>query len=144
MKYCTVDEMTSKPSIFIDTGAWVALNEKRDKHHKEAVSFIKSIRKGDLAFGHIHTSDFIIQETYTYLLYNYSYEAAMDIVKRIRDSNIIIHPFDLRFKDVWTRIEENGLSFVDWTSVFYMEKYGISHIFTFDSDFARFGIRIHP
>ncbi len=136
--------MTSKSSIFIDTGAWVALNEKRDKHHDRAVSFIKRIRNGDLNFGHIHTSDFIIQETYTYLLHNYSYRAAVDIVNRIRDSNIIIHPFNLRFEQVWDRIEESEASFVDWTSICYMEKYGISHIFTFDSDFSRSGIRIHP
>ena len=71
------------PSIFIDTSAWVALNEKKDSYHRDAKSFIEKVKTGDLNFGLIHSSDLIIQETYTYLLYNYNYIAAIDIVNKI-------------------------------------------------------------
>jgi predicted nucleic acid-binding protein len=135
------------PSIFIDTSAWVALNEKKDTYHKKAKLFIEKIKDSELNFGPIHTSDFVLQETFTYLLYNYNYKAAIDIVNRIQQSNVIIHPFNsLQFNMVWMKIEfeENDLSFVDWTTIIYMEKYNIKHIFSFDSDFSKFGFQRYP
>ena len=135
------------PSIFIDTSAWVALNQKKDTYHKEAKSFIEKIKKGELNFGLIHSSELILQETYTYLLYNYNCMAAVDIVNRILQSNIIIHPLNsLKFNEVWKKIENDKreLSFVDWSTVIYMEKYNIKHIFTFDSDFLSVGFEKYP
>lgn len=135
------------PSIFIDTSAWVALNEKKDNYHKKAKSFTQKIKNHELNFGPIHTSDFILQETYTYLLYNYNYKAAKDIVNKIYQSNIIIHPFNsLQFSKIWEKItlKENKFSFVDWTSIMIMEKYNIKHIFSFDSDLSKFGIKRYP
>ena len=135
------------PSIFIDTSAWVALNEKKDAYHHEARSFIEKIKKGEFNFGLIHTSDLILQETYTYLLYNYNYIAAVDIVNRILQSNIIIHPFNsLQFDEIWKKIEHDKkkFSFVDWSTVMYMEKYNIKHIFTFDSAFLSVGFEKYP
>jgi len=135
------------PSIFIDTSAWVALNEKNDSYHKDAKSFIEKIKKGELNFGLIHSSDLILHETYTYLLYNYNYMAAVDIVNKILQSNIIIHPFNsLQFDEVWKKIEhdKSELSFVDRSTIMYMEKYDIKHIFTFDSDFLSVGFEKYP
>ena len=135
------------PSIFVDTSAWVALNEKKDTYHKKAKSFLEKIKKGELSFGPIHTSDFVLQETYTYLLYNYNYRAAVDIINRIHQSNVIIHPFNsLQFDNVWVKIEseERELSFVDWSTNMYMEKYNIRHIFSFDSDFSKLGFQRYP
>ncbi|MDP6155166.1 MAG: PIN domain-containing protein [Candidatus Thermoplasmatota archaeon] len=135
------------PPIFIDTSAWVALNEKKDIHHKKARSFIEKNKNGELNFGPIHTSELVLQETYTFLLYNYNYRAAMDIMGRILQSNVIIHPFNsLNFLNIWENIEERKtkLSFVDWSIVTYMKKYGINYIFTFDSDFSKIGYEKVP
>lgn len=137
----------SYPSLFIDTGAWIALNEKEDMHHKEARSFVSRNKEGDLNFGPIHTSDMILQETYTFLLYNYNQEAAIDIVERILDSNVIIHPFNnLDFRDIWAMIadERSELSFVDWSTVGFMGEYDIKHLFTFDKDFEGFDLEVLP
>lgn len=130
------------PPLFIDTSAWIALNEKKDSHHKKARVFVKENKSGELNFGQIHTSEMILQETYTFLLYNYNYRAATEIVGGILESNVIIHPLgSLTFQEIWKSVSErkNGLSFVDWSTVWYMEKYGIDHIFTFDGDFPRVG-----
>ena len=135
------------PSIFIDTSAWVALNERRDTYYEKAKLFVEKIKKGELIFGPIHTSDFILKETYTYLLYNYNYTVAVDIINKIYRSNVIIHPFNsLQFDEVWKKIktEERKLSFVDWTTVMYMEKYNILHVFSFDSDFSKVGFQRLP
>ncbi|MFO7991984.1 MAG: PIN domain-containing protein [Thermoplasmata archaeon] len=135
------------PSIFIDTSAWIALNEKKDKHHEEARSFVDRNKKNELSFGSIHTSEMVLQETYTFLRYNYNYDAAVDIVERVLNSNVIIHPFSsLNFKVVWNRLkrEENKLSFVDWSTAVYMDEYDIGHIFSFDDDFKSLGYIVMP
>lgn len=137
----------SYPSLFIDTGAWIALNEKEDTHHKEARSFVRRNKKGDLNFGPIHTSEMILQETYTFLLYNYNQEAAVDIIESILDSNVILHPFhNLDFKEIWDMItyEKSNLSFVDWSTVAIIKEYDIGHLFTFDKDFKRFDLEVLP
>ncbi len=71
----------------------------------------------------------------------------MDIMGRILQSNVIIHPFNsLNFLNIWENIEERKtkLSFVDWSIVTYMKKYGINYIFTFDSDFSKIGYEKVP
>lgn len=135
------------PSIFIDTSAWIALNEKKEKHYEEAKSFVDRNKKKEFSFGSIHTSEMILQETYTFLRYNYNYDAALDIVERVLKSNIIIHPFSsLNFEEVWNRLkrEENKLSFVDWSTVVRMEDYDIKHVFSFDGDFKKLGYIVMP
>lgn len=135
------------PSIFIVASACVALNEEKDSYHKKAKTFIRKIKDGEYNFVPIHTSEFILLETYTYLNYNYNYRAEVDIVDRIKDSNLIIHPFSsIQFDDIWKNIKdpENELSFVDGTTVRYMEKYDIHHIFSFDSDFSKFNLLRYP
>ncbi|MFW5904489.1 MAG: type II toxin-antitoxin system VapC family toxin [Candidatus Saliniplasma sp.] len=135
------------PSLFIDTSAWVALNEKKDSHHQHAQSFIEKNRDDHFNFGQVHTSEMVLQETYTFLRYNYNYEAAVEIVGKIKDSNIIIHPFNsMDFKEIWGRIveKENELSFVDWSTSVYMDKYDIRYIFTFDYDFKKLGFKVLP
>lgn len=131
------------PPLFIDTSAWVALNEKKDSHHEKAKAFVELNRRGEMVFGPTHTSALVLQETYTFLHYNYNYRAAVDIVESIMRSNVIIHPFNsLDFTGIWHRVTERkmGLSFVDWSIVALMEQYSIEHIFTFDGDFSPVGL----
>ena len=138
---------TKYPPLFIDTSAWVALNEKKDAHHEKARSFIEMNNKGELKFGPLHTSDLVLQETYTFFLYNYHYEAAVDVVGKILESNVIVHPFaSSNSHEIWdnTLERKTKLSFVDWSIVAYMKRYGIKHIFTFDGEFSKLGYERVP
>ncbi len=135
------------PPLFIDTSAWIALNQKKDSHHERAKTFVETNKGGDVAYGPIHTSEMVLQETYTFLLYNYNHGAAKEIVEKILRSNVIIHPFNSQdFSGIWNRITERKsmLSFVDWSIVALMERYSIGHIFTFDGDFTRLGFMKVP
>lgn len=135
------------PPLFIDTGAWIALNEKKDTYHEKARKFIEKNKKDELNFGPVHTSEMVLQETYTFLLYNYNYEAAVEIIDYILDSEVIIHPFSsLNFEEIWDGIndEKKDLSFVDWSTMVYMDRYHIEHIFTFDGDFGDVGYNVMP
>lgn len=50
--------------IFVDTGAWIALTDRSDRHHAEAVAIYKSLRQGRERFV---TTDYVIDETVTRL-----------------------------------------------------------------------------
>ncbi len=69
--------------LFIDTSAWIALNEKKDPHDERAKKFAEKNKRNVVLFGATHTSEMVPQETYSFLLYNYNHEAAVYIVDRI-------------------------------------------------------------
>jgi len=132
--------------LFVDTGAWIALNMERDHLRSRAREFITEATSGG-GYGNFHTSEFILQETYTYVLYRYGQTKALELLQRIAASEVIVHPFGtLEFTDVIDGMsrEPTKLSFVDWTSVLLMERYSIKHIFSFDSDFDTLGFERVP
>jgi predicted nucleic acid-binding protein len=65
--------------IFIDTSAWVALENKKDIHYKEAIIFKDEIK--DKRYR-LYTSNFVLDETYTLLLANVGYEKTVESAKR--------------------------------------------------------------
>ena len=67
--------------IFIDTSAWVALENKKDIHYKEAIAFKDEIKNKRYR---LYTSNFVLDETYTLLLANVGYEKTIESAKRIR------------------------------------------------------------
>ncbi len=67
--------------IFIDTSAWVALENKKDIHYKEAINFKDEIKNRHYR---IYTSNFVLDETYTLLLANIGYKKTVEFIKRIK------------------------------------------------------------
>jgi len=53
--------------LFIDTGGWVALNNKKNKHHKDAVEANRDFLDSDFFYV---TSEYILNETYTLLRFD--------------------------------------------------------------------------
>ncbi len=68
-------------TIFIDTSAWVALENKKDIHYEEAVIFKEEVKNKHYR---LYTSNFILDETYTLLLANVGYEKTIEYAKRLR------------------------------------------------------------
>ena len=60
--------------IFVDTGAWVALADKDDAHHKEAVSVFPTLLKASRA---LVTSNLVVAEAYILLLNELGHPAAL-------------------------------------------------------------------
>ncbi len=52
-----------KEAIFVDTGFWIALIDKRDTYHLSAKSTLESLLK----YYSVYLSDFVLFETITYL-----------------------------------------------------------------------------
>lgn len=56
--------------LFVDTSAWLALNDKNDQHHSEAVSRSAAIRKQKIA---LITSEYVVDESITIIRYRVSH-----------------------------------------------------------------------
>lgn len=52
-------------TIFVDTSAWVALENKKDIHYKQAITFKDEIKNKSYR---LYTSNFILDETYTLIV----------------------------------------------------------------------------
>jgi len=56
--------------IFVDTGAWVALEDKRDSHHDAALQFKHILLAANTR---LITTTYVLDETYTLLLFDIGY-----------------------------------------------------------------------
>ena len=136
--------------IFIDTGAWVALENKRDIHYKEAITFRDEIKNKRYR---LFTSNFVLDETYTLCLANLGYEKTIECARRIRklrDKGLlhVIYVTEDIEESAWLIFErfnkDKFWSFTDCTSKAIMEMLGIKESFSFDRDFEQMGFAKRP
>ncbi len=136
--------------IFIDTSAWVALENKKDIHYKEAIIFKDEIKSKRYR---LYTSNFVLDETYTLLLANVGYKKTIEFSSRIR---ILRDKGLLHVIQVTEDIEDSALliferfnkdkfwSFTDCTSKAIMEMLDINEGFSFDRNFDQMGFIKRP
>lgn len=136
--------------VFIDTSAWVALENKKDTHYEDAITFKYEITNKRYR---LYTSNFVLDETYTLLLANVGYEKTVEFSKRIRvlRNKGLLHVISIA-EDIedaaWLIFErynkDKFWSFTDCTSKAIMEILDIKEGFSFDKDFEQMGFLKRP
>lgn len=131
--------------LFVDTGAWLALADRRDSHHLRAVRFYAE-RAGRVRWI---SSNFVMDELATRLSSLQGPAAAVDFIRKLRDrpghqvldidSGLFDHALALMLK-----FADHQLSFTDCTSFALMRDLGIAEAFAFDRDFADCGFTLAP
>jgi predicted nucleic acid-binding protein len=125
--------------IFVDTSYWVALRNRRDTHHVEALDLLE--RHGETP---LVTSNHVRGETWTFLRRRSGHGAAVEFLDALRASPRI----DVLFAEEaveaealrWLRRhDEREYSFVDATSFLLMRSLRIRQALAFDGDFAAAG-----
>ncbi len=131
--------------IFVDTGAWFALQVIDDQHHPAAkVSFPKILAH----YETLVTSNHVIGETYTLLRTSKGFQEAWRFLEILDRSPRIEQYFasaalERETYDLLQRYADHPFSFVDAVSFCIMQHEGIEHAFAFDAHFAIAGfIRI--
>jgi uncharacterized protein len=132
--------------IFVDTGAWVSIAMKRDKHHETAVQLLRNFQKDSVS---LITSDYILDETLTLVRKHSTHENARNIGITILKSPVV--RFERITESVWEkawrifqRYKDKMWSFTDCTSFALMDQLRIQHVFTFDADFRQYGKAVLP
>ena len=127
--------------IFIDTAAFLAIENRRDSHHEEALSYQRAcLKKGKT----LVTSDYVLDESYTIIRVRAGHSIAVQFGEALRASRLlriehvapdVIEAAWLLFKD----FADHEFSFTDCTSFVLMQRLGIEAAFTFDSHFRQYG-----
>lgn len=127
--------------VFVDTSAFFAIENERDRHHTEAIN----ARDELMARGeHLVTSDYVLDEVYTLIRMRVGHRDAVDFGESIRGSRFFrIEPVTTTdFEAAWRlfrRYDDKPFSFTDCTSFALMERLKISAAFAFDRNFQEFG-----
>lgn len=125
--------------IFVDTSFWVALRNRRDSRHDEALGLLQ--RHGGTP---LVTSNHVRGETWTFLRRRAGHGAAvdfLDVVERSPRVEVVIAGNDVEAEALrWLRRhDEREYSFVDATSFVAMRTRRIRDALAFDGDFAAAG-----
>ncbi len=129
--------------LFVDTGAWYALIDRKDPDHKTAVDFF-SKNKIPLV-----TSNFIFDETVTLLRSRLGWEVASDFGKKLKDSAFVSlaavkDTDEEKAWEIFLKFKDKAFSYTDCTSFAFMQRLGMNAAFTFDSHFKTMKYQAFP
>ena len=129
--------------IFIDTSAWIAIEDKKDINHLKALQFKKQLLDSQ---KRLITTNYILDETYTLMLLDLEYTRTINFKQKLDDlidSNLVIVVYvtsDVE-KESWEAFErfnkDKTWSFTDCTSKVIMNMFNILEAFTFDRHFEQ-------
>ena len=139
-------------TVLVDTSAWYALADASDSNHKKAKTYYEqSIEESQFIL-----TDAILVETWSLINARKGWNAAYEFFRKIRESAFDIHYLgELDYENAWRILNDYSeleLSLVDCTTLSYMDRSRIQHIFTFDKHFLiyrygphkQFALVCHP
>ena len=136
-------------TLFVDTGAWIALLKGDDQMHAPARGFYQErLERGDRFL----TTNYVVDETATRLRYDAGLEAALgfrDALDRaVTTRRLRVYWIDRRVErrgwEILERYADVPLSLTDATSAAVAGGAGVAEVFGFDSDFRVLGFVVVP
>ena len=133
--------------IFIDTGAWYALDVEDEANHDKAREFLAEIANGK--HGIAITTDYILDETMTLLQSRKGHSIAVNFIDKIRKSKSIRifwvneSIFDKALV-IFRKSADSKWSFTDCTSFALMKDLAMTEAFSFDAHFRQVGFHKFP
>ncbi|RKU11781.1 hypothetical protein C6503_18185 [Candidatus Poribacteria bacterium] len=126
--------------IFVDTGGWIAILNRRDQHHQEAVTIFNTLQQQQM---HLLTTD-------TRLRYDTNHSIAVMFLNRIEllvETGVLtIAEIDRdmfeKAKAFFRQYDSARLSFTDCTSFVVCQENNIFETFAFDQHFSIMGIQL--
>jgi len=128
-------------NIFVDTGAWFALADKDDVHHKNASLIFPALLK---ASKKLITSNLVIAESYILILKELGHNAATGFINSINGSPRIIRihstsAIENEAEETLRTYTDQDFSYTDAVSFAIMKKQNIRKAFSFDRHFQTMG-----
>ena len=125
-------------SVFVDTGAFLAYRNQKDKYHSIALKLFREALKGK--YGQLYTSDYVYDEALTLALTRTNNIAiAMDMAEVILSPRIRMVFIDAQLLERSTKTFKQysgkNLSFTDAVSIEIMNELDIGKYLGFDSHF---------
>ncbi len=135
--------------VFIDTSVFISLSVKKDINYQRVKKKYQEYKQQRALFL---TSDYILDELYTRLIYDFNEKVCKDRVKKLTlaekngEINVLrINEvlFDKALK-VFLKFSEHKISFTDASTYVCVKEYKLDEIFTLDSDFKKLRLKVSP
>ncbi len=135
------------PRIFIDTSAFLALEDESDQYHEGALQFREQVLRKERY--EMITTSYILDETLTLIRFRISTKASIEFSKKIRKSEVVkieqvSSKIEEKALDIFERYEDKDFSFTDCVSFVVMWEKGIKEAFAFDHHFNQMGFIRKP
>lgn len=132
--------------LFIDTWGWLTLHDKSERYHQEAT---KAYQSAISQKGQIYTTDYILDETFTFFFRRLPAPRADQAMKALlsaflADNFYLIRITEERFAQTKLLrskfLDKPLISFTDLTSMVVMQECNITTILTEDAHFTHVGM----
>ena len=132
--------------LFVDTSGWVGYYDVDDKWHVAAKTAVSSLLNQGVAFI---TTDYVLDETITLLLYHAGRGRALAFVDAVqRSRNVQLVRIDARiWEQAWQlfkQYDDKAWAFTDCTSFVIMHQMDLRQAFAFDRNFEQAGFELWP
>jgi predicted nucleic acid-binding protein len=127
--------------IFVDTSAFLAIENLRDNYYRKAVMLRDTLLKAGKI---LITSDYILDETYTIIRFRAGHHIAVQFGEAVRGSKFLRVEYIAsdsieKAWELFKTFSDHEFSFTDCTSFVLMERLKIKAAFTFDAHFKEYG-----
>lgn len=135
--------------LFVDTSAFLALEDKDDRNYESAIEFRNHVRDGTTPYRMLYTTNYILDETMTLIRTQLGHTAATSFGEGINSSKLvnILWIMPEINSDAWhifKKYNDKDFSYTDCTSFAIMEREEIESVFAYDRHFAQYGFQSVP
>jgi len=132
---------------FIDTSAFLSLEDESDQYHEGAIQFREQVLR--MRRYEIVTTSYILDETLTLIRFRIGIKASIDFSKKLRMSEVVKSVYisrgiEERALDIFEKYDDKDFSFTDCVSFVVMWEMGIKEAFAFDHHFDQMGFVRKP
>jgi predicted nucleic acid-binding protein len=122
---------------------------KKDKKHKESVDLFDKIVSRELPYSKFYTSNYVVDEVVTFILYAQGHSEAVKALEILRGSPFleVLHvteDIEARADEEFVKYEGHRISYTDCTTKALMDVHGMDTVFSFDKDFEILGMERIP
>ncbi len=135
------------PRIFIDTSAFLAIEDESDQYHERAIQFHEQVLRR--VRYEVVTTSYILDETLTLIRFRIGIKASIDFSKKLRRSEVVTiaqvsREIEEKALDLFEMYDDKDFSFTDCVSFVVMQEMGIKEAFAFDHHFNQIGFVRKP
>lgn len=135
--------------VFIDTSAWLSSILSDEKTHRETATCMKKEMEMGTA---LCTSNYVVDETVTRLIYDTHWSIAEGFISRLQKSIAaktltelwIDEQLEAEAFTLLSKYHEHTLSMTDATTIALVKRWKIDTIMTLDTDFVKIGLSVLP
>jgi predicted nucleic acid-binding protein len=129
--------------VFVDSSVYLALLDQDDEHHRHATQIVHQLAQ---ARYRQFTTNVLLIESHALIRSVLGRAQAAQFLKDMQESNTVVIRVqaadEARAKQILFQYDDKDFSFADTISFAVMERLDIRLAFTFDRDFAQYGLTV--